>query len=296
MSQRRFRRLVKHIAGDAMIVPTRIRSASSATRVEAKFRLCVDEAGQVESALPLRVTGFPAYDRDLLTGMQRWVYSPYEAHGEPATSTSFTRSAENSPVRGGVTVVTAMLRVATLVESTEAEGPGHRFALWVQGCSIRCAGCCNPEMFDPRRGEAWSIARILERVPHDVEGITLLGGEPFDQATAAAELARAARARGLTVMVFSGYTLAELRGRAGAQDLLASIDLLVDGRYERDQPEPPPPQGRRWIGSSNQTMHFLSDAYAPDDPRMREPNTIEIRIGRGTLAINGWPSADKLLR
>jgi anaerobic ribonucleoside-triphosphate reductase activating protein len=186
--------------------------------------------------------------------------------------------------------------VAQIVDDTEAEGPGRRFAVWVQGCSIRCPGCCNPEMFDERRGEPWAIDDLIARVPGGVEGITLLGGEPFEQAPGAAAFARAARARGLTVMVFTGYRLDVLRARPDAADLLAVTDLLVDGPYDRERPEPPPPAGRRWIGSQNQIMHFLTQAYREADPRMRAPNTIEIRIRRGALAINGWPSADRLVR
>jgi anaerobic ribonucleoside-triphosphate reductase activating protein len=97
-------------------------------------------------------------------------------------------------------------------------------------------------------------------------------------------------------MVFSGYTLAELHARAEAAPLLGSIDLLVDGQYDRSRPEPPPPIGRRWLGSANQVMHYLTAAYAPDDPRMRTENTIEIHWSRGKLSINGWPSADRLVR
>jgi anaerobic ribonucleoside-triphosphate reductase activating protein len=178
------------------------------------------------------------------------------------------------------------LRLAAVVEDTEAEGPGRRFAVWLQGCSIRCPGCCNPEMFDARRGELSSIDALIARIPATVEGVTLLGGEPFDQAAGAAAFALRARAQGLTVMVFSGYTLAELRGRDDASlatGLLAAADLLVDGRFDRTQPEPAPPAGRRWIGSANQTMHFLTDAYAPDDPRLRAPNTIEIRLTKRGL-------------
>src|SRR4051812_10002758 len=104
-------------------------------------------------------------------------------------------------------------------------------------------------MFDERAGTPRSIDELLDTIPISVEGITLLGGEPFAQAEQAGTLARAAKQRGLTVMVFSGYTLAELRQRADAAELLAACDLLVDGKYERDQPEPPPPTGRRWIGS-----------------------------------------------
>jgi anaerobic ribonucleoside-triphosphate reductase activating protein len=193
-----------------------------------------------------------------------------------------------------------MLRVAQIVEDTEAEGPGRRWALWVQGCSIRCAECCNPEMFDARRGTATEVATLVPQLAaaraRGVEGVTFLGGEPFEQAAALAELGRAARQLGLSIMVFSGYTLAELQARPDAGELLGLTDLLVDGRYDRTRPEPAPPAGRRWIGSANQTMHYLTDVYSPDDPQMRAPNTIEIRMTGGVLSINGWPSADKLVR
>ncbi len=193
-----------------------------------------------------------------------------------------------------------MLRVATISDDTEAEGPGRRWSLWVQGCSIRCPGCCNPEMFVAAGGSAVPledlVARIAAAKARGVEGISLLGGEPFEQALPLAVLARAARASGLTVMVYSGYTLDELRARPDAAELLATIDLLVDGRYDRERPEPPPPTGRRWIGSTNQTMHYLTDAYRADDPQMRGANTVELHWSRGQLLVNGWPAGADALK
>jgi hypothetical protein len=97
------------------------------------------------------------------------------------------------------------------------------------------------------------------------------------------------------VMVFSGYTLAELRARPDAAPLLALTDLLVDGPYDRARPEPPPPAGRRWIGSTNQVMHHLTGAYAPDEPRMRAPNTVELHWRDGRLLVNGWPAGADVL-
>lgn len=189
-----------------------------------------------------------------------------------------------------------MLRVATVVDSTEAEGPGHRLALWVQGCTIRCPGCCNPEMFVADGGTVQSVDDVVARVARvpGIEGISILGGEPFEQAEAVAEVARRTHALGLNVMVYSGYTLGELRDQAVTRPaidaLLAEIDLLVDGRYDRDRPEPAPPLGRRWLGSTNQTMHFLSAALSPDDPRLRTANTVEVHWRDGKLIVNGWPS------
>jgi anaerobic ribonucleoside-triphosphate reductase activating protein len=185
-----------------------------------------------------------------------------------------------------------LLHVAQIVPVTEAEGPGKRFALWFQGCPLRCPGCCNPEMLAFDGGESRSIDDVFAEVcvaeREGIEGITLLGGEPFAHAEPAAELARRVRARGLSVMVFSGFTLSELRARNDPHvtALLAETDLLVDGPYLRDQPE----SQRRWIGSANQQVHFLTNRCAPDDPRWRLSNTLEIRLADGELSVNGFPA------
>lgn len=190
------------------------------------------------------------------------------------------------------------LRIAQTVPDTEAEGPGRRFALWVQGCTLRCPGCCNPEMFAHGKGGTLVEARVLaEQIlsTKGLEGISVLGGEPFEHADGLAELCALVKAGGLSVMVYTGFTLAELKARAkhaGTEGLLAQVDLLVDGRYEQGQPE----KQRRWIGSSNQVMHFLSPRYAPDDPRFSTANTVELRFENGQLLINGWPAAADALR
>lgn len=182
----------------------------------------------------------------------------------------------------------ATLNVAQIVPRTEAEGPGHRYAIWVQGCPFRCPGCCNPEMLPFVPKQSMEVSEILEDVlGHEVEGVSFLGGEPISQAAAFAELAEQVRGRGLTVMVFSGYTLEELSKMKdpSVDRLLDATDLLVDGRYEDGLRT----TERRWIGSTNQVMHFLSGAYRPDDPRFVEPNHLEIRLTQRALTLNGWP-------
>jgi len=188
------------------------------------------------------------------------------------------------------------LRVAQLVPDTEAEGPGRRFAIWTQGCPLRCPGCCNPEMLPLEGGTAWSVAELGRRVlgTTGIEGLTLLGGEPFAQAAACAALAREVRRAGLSVVTFTGYTLAELR--AGTEPswagLLEVTDLLVDGRYDPSRPE----RERRWVGSANQELHFLSGRYRPDDPRLAAPNTVELRLDGAGLLVNGWPGSAEIRR
>jgi anaerobic ribonucleoside-triphosphate reductase activating protein len=190
--------------------------------------------------------------------------------------------------------MTTMLQVAQIVPCTEAEGPGRRFALWFQGCPLRCPGCCNPEMLPFEGGHRSTVAAVLEQLDAvlaetRLEGITLLGGEPLAHAVPAAALARAAWQRGLSVMVFTGFTLAEIRAMpdAAVHELLACTDLLVDGPYLRDQPEP----RRRWVGSANQQIHFLTKRYRSDDPCWQRPNTLEIRLRGREVTINGFPAA-----
>jgi anaerobic ribonucleoside-triphosphate reductase activating protein len=186
------------------------------------------------------------------------------------------------------------IRVGARARITECEGPGRRFALWVQGCAIRCAGCCNPHFFAARGGEGIAVSALLAEIADaagEIEGITLLGGEPFDQAEALAVLACDVRALGLSVVTFTGYRLEALRARESdaVAALIAATDLLVDGPYDAAQPEPV----RRWVGSRNQRFHFLSDRYArgievpaPGEPRHR----IEIDVAAdGRLRLRGWP-------
>jgi anaerobic ribonucleoside-triphosphate reductase activating protein len=121
-----------------------------------------------------------------------------------------------------------------------------------------------------------------------IEGVTLLGGEPFAQADALAELAEQVREAGLSVLVFSGFTLEELRARGhGASRLLAATDLLIDGPYDRSSPD----RSRRWIGSANQRLHVLGARQPWIDPRWKASPSLEIRLARGVLTVNGWPPA-----
>ncbi len=193
--------------------------------------------------------------------------------------------------------VADVVDVALAVACTDAEGPGKRFALWLQGCTLGCPGCCNPHMWAMGKGTRRRVDDIFVDVDaavaaHGVEGVSLLGGEPFLQPAALARLARGAQERGLSVMIYTGFTLAELRARADVDvdAALAATDVLVDGRYVEAQRT----TARRFVGSENQVMHFFSDRYTKDDPRFASDNTIELRLvvdkQTGTFTLNGWPS------
>lgn len=188
--------------------------------------------------------------------------------------------------------------VAARVDRTESEGPGARFAIWVQGCSIRCPGCCNPEMFAARGGsevDAMDLASeiLAAHASAPLEGVTFLGGEPFEQAAALAVVAGRVGAAGLSVMTFTGNVRGDLERSSdeGVKALLAATDLLADGPFEKDRPG----SRYRWLGSQNQALHVLTDRYRADDPRFFAPNTVELKLSREGLVVSGWaPSAMKL--
>jgi anaerobic ribonucleoside-triphosphate reductase activating protein len=192
-----------------------------------------------------------------------------------------------------------VVRVLRFLPATEAEGPGRRAALWVQGCSIRCPGCFNPHSWSVDGGEPVGWPELVGSLraaaaDHAIEGLTLLGGEPFDQAAPLASLAEAVRADGLSVMTFTGYVLEDLRA-AGREDwdrLLAATDLLVDGPYLAQRPE----RSRPWVGSDNQRFWFLTDRYAHlADELDAIPNRLEIRISRsGEVVVNGFATVATL--
>lgn len=171
------------------------------------------------------------------------------------------------------------MKVSQIVSSTEAEGPGKRLAIWLQGCPFRCKGCCNPEYLSFSGGKEMSIDSIS--FPPENEGITILGGEPFAQPDALLELSEKAKLNNQSVMIFSGYLYEELKEKYN--NILSRIDILVDGKYEKDLPD----NNRRWIGSTNQRIFFLSDRYSLKD--FEKKNTLEIRLINNEIVINGFP-------
>ena len=154
-----------------------------------------------------------------------------------------------------------MLRLAHRLPACATLGPGTRGVLWVAGCTRGCPGCVAGPILGPEAGDLVSVEALASELLGwtDIEGLTLSGGEPFEQAGALADLLdRVVPATGWSVMVYTGYLHAELRVSCekDVQRLLAHTDLLVDGPFVLAQQA-----DRLWRGSSNQRLHALTSRY-----------------------------------
>lgn len=183
--------------------------------------------------------------------------------------------------------------INSYLPKTEVEGPGTRFCIWVQGCSIRCKGCANLHMWDISKGQTVKIKDLLKKIieyKNQIEGITFLGGEPLDQSNAILKIAKAVQNMGLSVLLFTGYEYSNIKDNPQYQELLNNIDILIDGKYEADKQD----FSRPWVGSYNQNYYFLSNRYSKNILN-KYKNKIEIRIlENNSIRMNGMGDFSKL--
>ncbi len=135
-----------------------------------------------------------------------------------------------------------------------ALGPGRRIGIWFQGCSIRCAGCMSRDTWAfARDGEP--VETVLKRMEPwfaEADGVTISGGEPFDQTDGLLALLAGLRTRFKgDVLVYSGYEFEALQARHAAA--LGLIDVLISEPFDEAQPTDAPLRG-----SANQRLHLLT--------------------------------------
>lgn len=168
---------------------------------------------------------------------------------------------------------------------SQANGPGERFVVWVQGCPIHCPGCWNRDTWDSAGGQDSSVAELLTEITagDGLEGVTFTGGEPMAQAEALAELAIACRIRGLSVFIFTGYRQDQLKSPAQLK-LWGLADIVVAGPYVQAQRS----FEHAWVGSANQQVHFVTTRYSPADQQHAVRAEAHLDPD-GTITWTGFP-------
>lgn len=141
-------------------------------------------------------------------------------------------------------------------------GPGRRLGIWLQGCSIRCRGCVSLDTWgsDPRKGI--SVAALLDwcqsQNVDEIDGVTISGGEPFDQPEALRLLLqgltdwRHHSATDFDVLCYSGFCFSHLEQHF--EDILQLLDVVVAEPFMVDQPT-----DKYLCGSANQVLIPLSE-------------------------------------
>lgn len=177
-------------------------------------------------------------------------------------------------------------------------GPGRRIGIWFQGCSIRCPGCISADTWGPGHRRL-SLEQLLEQITPwllEAEGITISGGEPFDQFDALRSLLEGLRRLSeLDILVYSGYSLEQLN-----EPLLQTkglIDALISDPYIAALS-----QTMALRGSDNQRLSLLTPlgrARLGHYERPLEPTDKALDLmfdESGSVWMAGIPRRDDLLR
>lgn len=151
--------------------------------------------------------------------------------------------------------------VGRVLSPVHSLGPGERVCVWTQGCQRKCNGCISPEL-QGRTGndiDNYRLAHLVQIVAEkgNCNGLTISGGEPFEQAESLLEILKPLRSVFSDILVYTGFTLEEiLSGDVGKEGIecLQLIDVLIDGPYVKELNRP----DCVLRGSTNQTIHFLN--------------------------------------
>lgn len=185
------------------------------------------------------------------------------------------------------------LRISRLHFPVETLGPGKRIGIWVQGCSIHCPGCISLDTWNTDRGHTTveATVELCDGWFSRADGLTVSGGEPFDQPAALKALLAATRTRFEgDILVYSGYSLEmlPLNDFDGLIDTLISDPLLIDA-----------PQTLPWRGSDNQRMtHFTALGRARFDAQPQPKSGLDVMFDdeTGEVFMAGIPRRGDLRR
>lgn len=182
------------------------------------------------------------------------------------------------------TEVNSKLKVHSFLPLTHANGPGERCCLWLQGCTLGCPGCFNPETHSFKNDADFEVAEIFTWIKQakNIQGLTVSGGEPLQQLEALAELLHLVRSQtNLSTIVFTGFSYEEALLIPHFDKLKNQIDVLIAGRYVADMRV-----SSGFTGSANKTIHYLSSRYSTGDLEL-VPISEVIISHTGELAITG---------
>ena len=182
-----------------------------------------------------------------------------------------------------------VINIHSLIKNSRVNGPGDRFVIWTQGCRKMCKNCYNPETWSHYKNNLFTIEEIIKQIKDsNATGVTISGGDPFEQPREIFSLLEKISLLDLKdgVIVFTGYTMDEIKTIPQLESCLKYIDLLIDGRYFEDLRI-----SSGLAGSSNQQFHFLTDKISREEVLIDQE--VEIHFSSGLIQITGFPILDR---
>jgi anaerobic ribonucleoside-triphosphate reductase activating protein len=143
------------------------------------------------------------------------------------------------------------MKINYILENSFVQGPGNRFTIWVQGCSIHCDGCKNKDTWDFNKGTEYSVLALIEKIKSSkAKGLTLTGGEPLNQYNDVLNLVKQLYLL-KNIFLCTGYTLNHVKKHNS--EILNYIDIICSGPFEKKQI-----CSGFWKGSANQQVIALT--------------------------------------
>jgi anaerobic ribonucleoside-triphosphate reductase activating protein len=178
-------------------------------------------------------------------------------------------------------------------------GPGNRVGIWLQGCTIHCNGCISPDTwaFDENNFMSFSELKQMLQIYYDKDpdGVTISGGEPFDQPEGLLSLLMILHDIGFTsIMVYSGYSFEYLKKIFPRH--LDLIDILISEPFILEENNT-----KLWRGSDNQQIHLTSargrkdlDEQELNESRYSDQRSLQIIQNPDSIFIAGIPKREDL--
>lgn len=187
------------------------------------------------------------------------------------------------------------MRVSRILAPVTALGPGRRVGLWVQGCDLACPGCASTDTWNPHGGLQLDEADVTDQVlahirAHRLTGLTVSGGEPFQQPKALVAVISAVKEAEpeVDVLAFTGFTTSVARRRA--PELIDLLDVLIAGRYDQSRPS-----GGPLVASDNQEVTLFTNLGRQRFAQLPGPR-LQVAATDDQLFILGLPDAGDLQR
>ena len=178
--------------------------------------------------------------------------------------------------------------------NTTVNGPGNRYMIHLQGCSLGCKGCFNPESWSSKTKNLINVEELADKIlSHNLDGLAISGGEPFQQPISLLHflkyLYKNKNPFPKGILIYSGYTEEELQKIPEYSQILNYIDVIVSGRYEENLKV-----YDSLLSSSNQKFIWGNQKNIIEEELMNQ--SFEIIIEEDGLKLTGFPNLSKEIR